>query len=714
MNGGGPDSRASLRGFGLAAAAVVLLAGLAWLWRGAFPPVAAPLTLGVEFPRGTAGRGEPLVTTGTRENADFLAVRYLDEATAVLLYDVWGMGGPTSAPFALRPGERRQLTVELPTLAHIASHRSHEKRPLRVALDGAVLLAGEVHFHRRAPADIFFAHNPAGGDLVQPRFGGKLFAADGRALAGGPEELFGFRARAAWLAPARWPALLLIGLLATAAGFAASRSRRVLVRGREFIRGAGAATPFPPVPARSSHVAFLATAAACLLVFAAVLTGGTFRFVAADAFGDQYDWQARSLLQGRLDLPPEARTAESFVFEGRTYIYFGPTPALLRLPFALVDVGFGKLTRVFMLAGFGAWLVGAYVVLLHVTRLARGPGSSPSAGLVVLFTSAAGLGSTMLFLASRAYLYHEAILCGAAFALWGGWCVLRWLAEPARAWWLGALACGVLAVHARPPAGLFALGLLGAAALALALRGGAWRRPLAVAALAGAGILSFNAVSYLKFRSLEGAPLRLHVQYGDARLAAIRGRNFHVENLRHNFDAYAWRPHFVFRPTFPYLCTAPHPGDDYREARIDLAEPTLAVPWSMPALALLAFAGGAWAFARWRAARLPLLLVAAGSAPMVLALLAAIAISQRYTGDFCPPLALAAAFGIVALDLLPAPARRLAWPALALLAVASVLVTLALALHYQGEVVWGVPDEFKARYQMLRQAADSALGFTRP
>lgn len=714
MSGGGREADRPLPGFGLAVAALVFCVGLAWLWRGAYPPVAAPLSLGVEFPRGTAGRGEPLVTTGESGDADFLAVRYIDESTAVLFYDVWGMGGPTSAPFALRPGERRQLTIEMPTLAHIASFRSHEKRPLRVTLDGAVVLAGDVHFHRRAPADLFFAWNPAGGDLVQPGFGGKLFAADGRALVGGPEVFFGFRDRINWLGSARWLALLAVGVATAAAGFLAARSRSLLARCGDLLWGMANRTPFPPRAAPSSHVVFLITAAACVVVFAAVLTCGTFRLIAPDAFGEQYDWQARSLLQGRLDLPREARTAESFVFEERTYIYFGPTPALLRLPFVIVGAGFGQLTRLFLLGYFAAWLAAVYAVLIAVTRLARGPAALPSRGTTILVTVCAGLGSTMFFLASRAYVYHEAILCGAVFALWAGWCVLRWLGEPTRAWWAGALVCGVLAVQARPPAGLFALGLLGAAALALGLRDRVWRRPLAIAALAIAGVASFNAVSWLKFRSLEGAPLRYHVQYDAARLAAIRGKNFHVENLRHNFDAYAWRPHLELRPAFPYLYLSPNRDTVYREARIDLAEPTLAVPYAMPALALLALAGGAWAFIRWRKARLPLALIAAGAGPMVLALLTAIAISHRYTGDFCPPLVLAACLGATALDLLPASVRRIAWVLLVLLAVASVLVTLALTLHYQGEVVWGVPDEFKARYQMLRQAADSALGFGRP
>ncbi len=723
MSGPG-ESRSVQRGFGFFVGALALIAGFFLLWRGAYPPVASPLAIGVEFPRGVAGHGEPLITTGIEGHADFLAVRYLDEENAVLFYDVWGMGGPTSAPFALRSGERRRLTVEMPTLAHIARYRSHEQRPLRVTLDGAVLLEAPVYFHLRAPAQISFAINPAKGDLVRESFRGRLLAPDGRALSGGPEQLFGFGARLGWLLTTRPLPLLLTLAAAFAIGLTAARLPSAVVRVFRSVVGPHDPTIFPPCPERPAHRWFLATAAACLLVFSAVLTGGTFRFVTPDAFGEQYDWQARSLLQGRLDLPREARTDESFVFQERTYIYFGPTPALLRLPFALLDVGFGQLTRVFMLVYFAAWLAAAYASLIAIARLARGPTAWPSRRATGLVTVAAGLGSTMLFLASRAYVYHEAILCGAAFALWGGWCVLRWLAAPARAWWLGALVCGTLAVHARPPAGLFALGVLGCAALALAWRGldqrpadvTRWqllRRPFAIAALTIAAVLSFNALSYLKFESFEGAPLRYHVQYDAARLATIGGKNFHLENFRHNFDAYVWRPDFVFRPTFPYAYAAIRGEHDYPAARMDLAEPTLALPYAMSALVLLALSSAAWAFARWHESRLPLTVLIAGSAPMALALFTAVAISHRYTGDFCAPLVLAAAFGAVAFDLLPTALRRLAWTLIGLLTVASVLVTLALALHYQGEGVWGVPDEFKARYQLLRQAVDSALGFSR-
>ena len=54
---------------------------------------------------------------------------------------------------------------------------------------------------------------------------------------------------------------------------------------------------------------------------------------------DFYDLQGRAILQGRLDIrPPEALGIEAFEIDGRSYVYFGIAPSLLRLPvLALTD-----------------------------------------------------------------------------------------------------------------------------------------------------------------------------------------------------------------------------------------------------------------------------------------------------------------------------------------------------------------------------------------
>jgi hypothetical protein len=548
-------------------------------------------------------------------------------------------------------------------------------------------------------------------------------------LRGGPENIFGWAERLAWLVRTLIGALLARIAASLAIGVIVARLVRWCARLRLPRRATSRPATIFPVHANAPHAWFLATAGLCTLAFTASITNGTFRLLYPETFGHFYDYQALSFLQGRLDLPESAHSSESFVFEGKHYIYFGPTPAVLRLPFVFFNVGFGVLSRSFMVASYVAFLAAVYALLIHVSRRATRTRSWPAASAVMLFVATAGAGSTIFFLSSRAYIYHEAILCGATLALWSGYFSLRYLAEPERSWWAGAAACGIAAVHARPTTGLFALSLLGCAAIAVGVRALAAEdnrapesfrsrlkplgRPLLVAIVAVLGVLSFNALSYVKFKSFEGAPLKYHVQYQNGRLAGIEGRNFHLSNLRFNFDTYVWKPNFVLRPRFPFFLITNSNPDNYPAAKIDLAEPAVAVPYTMPALCLLALAGGILALIVWPEAREPLLVVAAGATPMSLALFTAVAASERYTTDFCPALLMLAAFAMPASELLPSAWRRAVYSVLALLCITSVLITIATTLHYQGEVVWGVSDEVRARYQILRDVVDTFFGLNR-
>jgi hypothetical protein len=710
-------------------ALITLGCGLVPLWNEEFPPLPATLTLDVTFPRGVEGRCEPIITTGRTDDGDFLAVRYLTGETAVVLYDVWGVGGPTSSPFALRAGERRKLEIEMPTLAHVRHYVPREKRPLRIALDGEPLLQEPVFFHRRQPADIFFGANPIGGTLVEQQFRGQLAGADGKILRGGPASWFSWGQRLVWIVRTQLAALVRALAIALAAGLAAGWlfPRRSLVKLPRLLRERAA--PLRPAPHSPPHLWFCVTAALCAVAFAAVLTSGTFRLVAADEFSNLYDVQARSFLQGRLSLPDEARTGESFIFEGRNYMYFGPTPALLRLPFTILNIAFGQLGRCFMLGYFIALLAAAYTLQIQVARLARGGAGWPSRSAVVLFITIVGMGTTLFFLASRTYIYHEAILCGATFALWSGYFSLRYLAEPDRKWWIGALAGGLLSVHARPPSGLFALALVGCAAAFVLIRAvlrtnsaagtseysklRAVRAPFLVGLLAVLCVLSFNGLSYLKFKSFEGAPLKYHVQYQEGRLAAIDGKNFHLSNFRFNFDSYIWRPDFVVRKNFPFFYIHNVHERVYQNVKNDLFEPTLALPYAMPALAFLSLVGGTLAFAIWPEVRAALGVIAVAGSIMSLALFTAIAVSHRYTADFCPLLILVGAFGLQSLEWLNNVWRRVFMTFTILLTILGLGITIALTLHYQGALVWGVPEDAKARYESLRTSVDRLLGLAR-
>ena len=225
------------------------------------------------------------------------------------------------------------------------------------------------------------------------------------------------------------------------------------------------------------------------------------------------------------------------------------------------------------------------------------------------------------------------------------------------------------------------------------------------------GVLSFNGLSYLKFKSLGGMPLEYNIQYSPARLAKVDGKAFHWSNLPLNAEAYLLRPMWEFRPTFPYLYAQGHPPTNYPNARIDQAEPLLGLPFAMPGLFWLATAGLIGAFIWRRPLRPALLALGIAVLPMAAALFAAFATSQRYTADFCPFLVCGASCGLLLIESLPRLWRNLSRGLASALTGAAILITLALTLHYQGEAVWDVPEHVSQSYHALRARMDRLLGF---
>lgn len=465
----------------------------------------------------------------------------------------------------------------------------------------------------------------------------------------------------------------------------------------------------------NAHRAFAGSALICLLAFGWMVTFGSFRFVADDSFGSFYDHQAAAWLHGRWDVPEPSLSSEAFEVDGKVYGYFGPTPSLLRLPLVLLGIGFGSVTRILMLLDYAACVAAAYALLWSAHRW-RDPAAIPHPLAVGLSTLTAGLGSMLFFLGSRAYVYHEAILCGAAFGLWSVVFSLRYLQAPEKRSWIGALVCGVLAVHARAPIGLFVLAMLGCAGLAGILRNyrggsvlGRRRHALAVASSL-LGIASFNGVSYLKFGTFEGCPLRFNVQYTPEDLARVQYRNFHLANLRFNSDAYLFRPTFALNGNFPYLYREFSDRKAYPESKLVYRDPTLGIPWAMPGLFAQAIGGTVLAVLAVPALRLPLAVIWAAALPAMIAMLTAISVTQRYTADFCPFLIAASAFGFAAVAALTPGLRRLVSCTATSLGVLGVVVTVLLTLHHQRETVWGVPEEARQSYQRFRADVDAFFG----
>ena len=110
--------------------------------------------------------------------------------------------------------------------------------------------------------------------------------------------------------------------------------------------------------------------------------------------GSFYDAQGRALLHGHLSVPPASVSFEGFVIDGRTYMYFGPVPALLRLPVLLVTHGLdGRMTQLSMLLALVVLLVAGAGLHWRIRELLR-PGAPVGRGeRVAAFALAVALGT---------------------------------------------------------------------------------------------------------------------------------------------------------------------------------------------------------------------------------------------------------------------------------------------------------------------------------
>ena len=436
--------------------ALFLLSALCLSWT--YPPPPTPLQVELVLEKGVPGSVQPLVVMGQYGAADFLLVRYVDETTVTFDYETWGFPGISSRPVGFEPGARRPLSIEMPGLSNIRGQLRPETKRLCIVYDGLTVLDQEVSSHLRASTALYFGQSPIEPSPCEPVLSGKLFRADGQELRGRMVDHLGFWDRfRGWLKPPYWQhvTLLLLSLIAAAIAHRLARvSQERLYEIVLFVRAS-----------LHRHRWFIVSAAAVWTVYAYVLFHGQAPFTYPRALCWFYDYQATSILQGRLDVPYVALPGEAYHIDGKFYGYFGITPALLRIPLLVLQIGFGNLTVPFMLAEQLGCLILAYLILCRLIARIRGPLSAPSPWAAVLLTANIGWGSNLFFLGSRGFLYHEAILCGVFFALASVYLAQRYRDDSGRRFWVGALLCGTLSVHARATVGFFALAFLGVSAL---------------------------------------------------------------------------------------------------------------------------------------------------------------------------------------------------------------------------------------------------------
>ena len=413
-------------------------------------------------------------------------------------------------------------------------------------------------------------------------------------------------------------------------------------------------------------------AAAGLLPFCGVLGNmrlDPFRTPRVERFGSNfYDIQARALFHGHLAVPDRILGIESFNIDGRTYMYFPPFPAILRMPVLLVTDRFdARLTAPSMLL---AWMLIAAAAVLLVWRaryLVRGDAAVSRTDAVAsgLLIAAVTGGTPLLYIASLPWVYHEVYLWSAA-------------------WTVGALACFArLAVPGVVPRRRD-LGLLGGCVLGAILTRATAGWPVAIATVAfGAwfalrrvdrrrqtGVLLVVAgvvplivsavINWMKFRHPYMIPLE-YQQWSEVsarrRMAllandgSLAGTQFFRTTLANYF-----RPNGIrFVPYFPFVTFPAEPARSYGGAFLDQTYRTGSVPTFMPLLFLLGIGGFVATFRRGAgralaAMRIPLL----GALGATATVMCYGYIGFRYTSEFVAVLTGASAIGLAELT------RRLA------------------------------------------------------
>lgn len=414
-------------------------------------------------------------------------------------------------------------------------------------------------------------------------------------------------------------------------------------------------------------------------------------------FSNFYDLQARALLDGRMDVPAGSLGIEAFVVDGRHYLYFPPGPALLRMPIlALTDRFDGRLTAASMLL---AWMVTALVFSLLIWRVrlllrpdaALGRWEATGYGLLLL---AGTVGSTVFFLGSIPWVYHEAYAWAIPMALGSAFALLGVIQHPSTAGLIATAAFTTGAVLSRTTAGWAVAGAVLLTAVLLP-RGGRrdadrhlwWK-------IYAAGLVPIAvgmAVNYAKFRHPFLFPIDQQIftslnQHRRDAIAANGGDLFSPNMIGSTVVNY-FRPEGIrFQSIFPFISLPGRIPPSYGGGFIDQANRTGSIVDFMPLLCGLTVWGAIQTY-RPRAPeganllRLPLL----GVLAIPGGILFYAYIAHRYTSEFMPGLLFASAIGLV--DLVrrwsdrPRRFRLRALGVMAALVAFSVLATMAAAYN---------------------------------
>lgn len=479
------------------------------------------------------------------------------------------------------------------------------------------------------------------------------------------------------------------------------------------------------------HAYILPSFLVSVLVCGWFVTWGEWKFFESDEFCGFYDAQARSIIEGRFDVPPAAIGSEAFIVQGKTYGYFGIGPALLRIPLVVAFKNMdGRWSRLMMMIASTINLICAYWIM-RVIRRDQVTDSRSQWVLHSLFILCAAIGSTNVFLIARSFTYHEAIMWSGTFALLFTLTILKYLARPRGSLLALAALFAFMSLHSRATVGAGTLLAMCAVtgvliwrafgsphAARLTLGWPANVKPLRHALIAGAAAViilgSYLGVNYAKFHTFDGVPLQYYDFYvrNPAYLQQTGGRQIHLENIPTTVATYFGMRGLWLNPLFPWVFPS-------REAAF-IGSPTIMVVEgfstflvSMPTLSVLALLGCVHlvrgSIDTVRRSRVPSVALLLGGGIM----LATVAITERYLHDLYPALIIIGAVGVERIER-EKYGRGIAI-FVAALSVISIAINCSFAIENQRLDAWGmggVPPAKRAEFKKLQGSIYRF--FTRP
>jgi hypothetical protein len=268
------------------------------------------------------------------------------------------------------------------------------------------------------------------------------------------------------------------------------------------------------------------------------MTGGGDIFV-KEVLGGAYDSQAEHFLRGDVGVDGDAIAHETMIVNGKVRMYFGPFPALLRIPLNFIyPPGHGKWSRI---SGFCAGVIALFAFAgLVQTALPSSELSSRARNwighaCVIGFA----LGSPLLLLLGNLSIYDEAIIWGFAWSL--GALYFAWRSRTAEG---RALTRSLLAFSFCAGAALLSRGTFGvpfiliAPLLAIRLF---QRQPMrnipALFLPLGAALVFYLFLSYARFGDFSGMNMRYNINPVQRDFAVKHGL-FRVERVPYSFADY--------------------------------------------------------------------------------------------------------------------------------------------------------------------------------